>query len=63
MAAAVLQAVGAGLPLVDVAMMAATTPAAVLGLDKRLAVGCDADIVILDEELQVESVVRAGQPQ
>jgi N-acetylglucosamine-6-phosphate deacetylase len=63
MAAAVRQAVGAGLPLVDVAMMAATTPAAVLGLDKRLAVGCDADIVILDEELQVESVVRAGRPQ
>jgi N-acetylglucosamine-6-phosphate deacetylase len=63
MAAAVRQAVGAGLSLVDVAMMAATTPAAVLGLDKRLAVGCDADIVILDEELQVSGVVRAGQPQ
>ena len=62
MAAAVRQAVGAGLSLVDVAKMAATTPAGLLGLDKRLAVGCDADLVVLDEELQVTSVVRAGQP-
>ncbi|GIH11480.1 N-acetylglucosamine-6-phosphate deacetylase [Rhizocola hellebori] len=63
MAAAVRQAVGAGLSMADVAMMAATTPARVLGLDKRLAVGCDADLVLLDEELKVTGVVRGGLPQ
>jgi N-acetylglucosamine-6-phosphate deacetylase len=63
MAAAVRQALRAGLSIVEVAMMAATTPAKVLGLDKRLAVGCDADLVVLDEQLQVTRVVRAGREQ
>ncbi len=61
MDAAVRQAVGAGLSMVEVAAMAATTPASVLGLEKQLAVGCDADLVLLDEQLQVSGVVRAGQ--
>lgn len=63
MDAAVRQAIGAGLSIVDVARMAATTPARILGLDKRLMPGCDADIVILDEQLQVRSVLRAGSEQ
>lgn len=60
MDAAVRQAVGAGLSIVDVAQMAATTPARVLGLDKRLALGCDADLVVLDSDLRVIRVMRGG---
>jgi len=61
MDAALRQAVGAGLPIVEAALMAATTPARVLGLDKRIAVGCDADLVVLDGGLRVTQVMRAGQ--
>lgn len=61
MDAAVRQAVGAGLSIVEAATMAATTPASVLGLDKRLAPGCDADLVVLDPRLRVKQVMRAGQ--
>lgn len=61
MDAAVRQAVGAGLTIVEAATMAATTPARVLGLDKRLAPGCDADLVVLDPHLRVKQVMRAGQ--
>lgn len=60
MDAALRQAVGAGLSIVDAAAMAATTPARVLGLDKRLAAGCDADLVVLDDQLRVRQVMRAG---
>ncbi len=63
MDAAVRQAVGAGLSIVDVAAMAATTPARVLGLDRRVAVGCVADLVVLDPALFVTQVFRAGVPQ
>ncbi len=63
MDAAVRQAVGAGLSMTEVAAMAATTPARVLGLDKRLAAGCDADLVLLDDQLQVSGVIRAGLEQ
>lgn len=62
MDAALRQAVGAGLSIVDAAVMASTTPASVLGLDKRIAVGCDADLVVLDNSLHVTTVVRAGSP-
>jgi N-acetylglucosamine-6-phosphate deacetylase len=61
MDAAVRQAVGAGLSIVEAATMAATTPAGVLGLDKRIAPGCDADLVVLDPGLRVRQVMRAGQ--
>lgn len=61
MDAAVRQAVGAGLSIVEAATMAATTPARVLGLDKRIAPGCDADLVVLDSQLRVRQVMRAGQ--
>ncbi|WP_117209689.1 N-acetylglucosamine-6-phosphate deacetylase [Allorhizocola rhizosphaerae] len=60
MDAALRQAVGAGLSIVDAAQMAATTPARVLGLDKRTAPGCDADLVVLDDDLHVLRVMRAG---
>lgn len=60
MDAALRQAVGAGLSVVEAAQMASTTPGRLLGLDKRLAVGCDADVVVLDDHLRVRSVMRAG---
>ncbi len=43
--------------------MASTTPARVLSLDRqgRIASGCDADLVVLDESLQVERTIVAGK--
>jgi len=43
--------------------MASTTPADVLGLDRvgQLSVGRDADLVLLDDALQVEATIIAGQ--
>jgi N-acetylglucosamine-6-phosphate deacetylase len=63
MDAAVRQAVGAGLSLVDVARMAATTPARAVGLGDELGSltpGRRADLVMLDAELRVTRVMRAG---
>jgi N-acetylglucosamine-6-phosphate deacetylase len=62
MDAALRQAVGAGIDLVDAARMAATTPAAAIGLTDRgaLAPGLRADLVILSEDLKVKQVIRAG---
>jgi N-acetylglucosamine-6-phosphate deacetylase len=53
----------AGRPLAEVLQMAATTPASVLGLRHkgRLAQGSDADIVILDAELNVHQTWVGGQ--
>jgi N-acetylglucosamine-6-phosphate deacetylase len=63
MDAAVRRAVGAGVPLVDAARMAATTPARVIGLGDRvgaIAPGLRADLVVLDEHLGVVRVMRGG---
>ncbi len=62
MDAAVRRAVGAGLDLVDVARMAATTPARTVGLTDRgaLSVGTRADLVVLDDELAVQRVMMGG---
>ncbi|MGA8118128.1 MAG: N-acetylglucosamine-6-phosphate deacetylase [Actinocatenispora sp.] len=59
---AVRRAIGAGLSLVDVARMAATTPARTIGLGDRgtLTVGARADLVVLDADLAVERVMRGG---
>jgi N-acetylglucosamine-6-phosphate deacetylase len=64
MANAVRHAVHSGLDIVDAALMAATTPARVLGLDSELGAvtaGRRADLVLLDEELHVLHVLRAGE--
>lgn len=64
MDAALRRAVAAGIPLVDVVKMAATTPARTIGLahDRgALAVGQRADLVELDDQLRVRRVMRAGQ--
>jgi N-acetylglucosamine-6-phosphate deacetylase len=63
MDAALRQAVGAGIDLVDAARMASTTPAGAIGLADQvgaLAAGLRADLVVLSPDLQVRRVMRAG---
>jgi N-acetylglucosamine-6-phosphate deacetylase len=63
MDAALRRAVGAGIPLPDACLMAATTPARALGLADRLgalAAGMRADLVVLSPDLHVKRVMRAG---
>jgi N-acetylglucosamine-6-phosphate deacetylase len=65
MDAAFRHAVHSGSSIVDAAVMAATTPAIALGLADEVGViapGRRADLVLLDEELQVTGVLRAGAP-
>jgi N-acetylglucosamine-6-phosphate deacetylase len=64
MAAAFRRTVRSGVSIVDAARMAATTPAAVLGLGHRIgaiAPGMRADLVVLDDDLTVTAVIRAGK--
>jgi N-acetylglucosamine-6-phosphate deacetylase len=54
----------AGVPLVDAIRMASLTPARIAGVDDRLgslAVGKIADLVVLDESLNVDAVWVAGE--
>lgn len=63
MDAALRRAVRAGLSIVDAARMAATTPAAAVGLANDLGViapGYRADLVLLDDDLRAVRVMRAG---
>jgi N-acetylglucosamine-6-phosphate deacetylase len=63
MDAALRNAVAAGVGLADAVAMAATTPARVLGLADEtgaLEAGLRADLVVLDAELRVKRVMRAG---
>jgi N-acetylglucosamine-6-phosphate deacetylase len=63
MDAALRRAVGAGIPLVDAVQMASGTPARALRRDDigALVPGCRADLVELDEDLQVVRVMRGGE--
>jgi N-acetylglucosamine-6-phosphate deacetylase len=63
MDAAFRRAVHAGLSIVDTARMASTTPARAIGLGDELGAlraGMRADLVVLDEALTVQRVMRAG---
>ncbi len=54
-----------GLPLEEALRMASLYPAAFLGLERRLgriAPGFDADLVLLDEDLEVQETWIGGQP-
>jgi N-acetylglucosamine-6-phosphate deacetylase len=56
--------VEAGIPLVEVMRMMATTPARLLGVEYRkgaLVVGKDADIVVFDEDIRVGMTMVAGK--
>lgn len=64
MDAALRRAVAAGVPMVHACRMAATTPARAVGLDTTvggLVPGRRADLVILDDDLRVVRVMRAGR--
>ncbi|MBI4633854.1 MAG: N-acetylglucosamine-6-phosphate deacetylase, partial [Deltaproteobacteria bacterium] len=52
-----------GCSLAEAVNMASRTPATLLGLNRkgRIAEGCDADIVILDKELNVQKTFVAGK--
>jgi N-acetylglucosamine-6-phosphate deacetylase len=65
MAAAFQRTVHSGISMVDAVQMAATTPAHVLGLEGDrgvIAPGMRADLVLLDDDLHVTTVIRAGEP-
>ena len=51
-----------GCSLADALIMASTTPADLLGLTTkgRIAANCDADLVVLDESLQVQATIVHG---
>jgi N-acetylglucosamine-6-phosphate deacetylase len=60
----VRHAIAAGLPVLDVAAAASTTPARVLGLGHRtgaLRPGLAADLVVCDDEFRLGAVMRLGQ--
>ncbi|MEU5949291.1 N-acetylglucosamine-6-phosphate deacetylase [Micromonospora sp. NPDC047465] len=60
---ALRHAVAAGVPIADAVRMAATTPARAIGLGDRLGalqVGLRADLVVLDDDLNVVRVMRGG---
>ncbi|MEU8017425.1 N-acetylglucosamine-6-phosphate deacetylase [Micromonospora parva] len=60
---ALRHAVNAGIPIADAARMVATTPARAIGLGDRvgaLQVGLRADLVVLDDDLNVVRVLRGG---
>lgn len=52
-----------GCSLADAVTMASATPARVLGLDKkgRIEIGCDADLILLDEKLCVQMTIARGE--
>ncbi|MDE6238953.1 MAG: amidohydrolase family protein, partial [Muribaculaceae bacterium] len=54
----------AGLPLEDVARMASETPAKIMGVYDRkgsLERGKDADIIIMDDDINLTGVVQMGR--
>lgn len=55
--------VDAGIPLADSVKMLTETPARIMGLSNkgRLAVGYDADIVIFDENITIQTVILQGE--
>jgi N-acetylglucosamine-6-phosphate deacetylase len=54
--------VRAGIPLCDAIKMMTETPAKIMGLSNvgKLSVGYDADIVIFDEDINVNTVISKG---
>ncbi|TDC77759.1 N-acetylglucosamine-6-phosphate deacetylase [Micromonospora sp. KC606] len=61
--AALRHAAGSGIPMTDAVRMVATTPARAIGLGDQvgaLQAGLRADLVVLDDDLDVVRVMRAG---
>lgn len=59
----VKRAIEFGIPEERAFMMATANPARLMGLDKKgkIEVGCDADIIILDKELNLKAVIVRGE--
>ncbi len=55
--------VSAGIPLADAIKMMTDTPARLMGLSNkgRLDAGCDADIVIFDDDINIKHVISMGE--
>lgn len=53
----------AGIPLADCVKMLTQTPAQIMGLQNkgRIAVGCDADIVVFDADIAIKKVFLQGE--
>jgi N-acetylglucosamine-6-phosphate deacetylase len=60
---ALLYTVELGIPLTDAVQMASTTPADILGLRDagRIAPGCRADLVLLNERYEVQWTMVNGK--
>jgi N-acetylglucosamine-6-phosphate deacetylase len=54
----------ADVPLRDAILMMSTTPARIMGVEKKkgsLIVGKDADIVLFDEDIQIQETIIQGR--
>jgi N-acetylglucosamine-6-phosphate deacetylase len=60
---AIRNTVESGIPLLDAVYMASTTPANILGLEKkgRILPGCDADLVLIDSKYRVHWTMLGGK--
>lgn len=55
-------AIRCGIPFEDAVRMATTTPAEMLGVNKGvIAPGYDADLLIIDDDMEIDTVIIAGQ--
>ena len=59
----VCMCVKCGIPFDDAVQMATATPAALIGATNkgRIAVGCDADLLVISDDMQIEKVILRGQ--
>ncbi len=59
----VCAAVKCGIPFDDAVQMATATPAALIGATHkgRIAVGCDADLLIINEDMTIDTVILRGE--
>ena len=55
-------AIKSGIPFEDAVRMASETPARLLGVNKgKIAEGYDADLLIIDENMEIDTVIIAGE--
>ena len=58
----VKKAVEMGIPFEDAVRMATATPAEMLGINKgKIEIGFDADLLIIDDDMNIEKVIIAGE--